>query len=119
MDLNDLLSSLSDEDMKQLQETASQLLGNMQTGEPEKNENRSVNGIADLFAGNIPLPDPKLLNGLSRYFGKMNEKDNRCDFLYALKPLLSESRRGKVDEAVNVLRVMKMMRMMKEGGLLG
>ncbi|MBE6812967.1 MAG: hypothetical protein E7523_08800 [Ruminococcaceae bacterium] len=116
MDLNDLLSSLSDEDMKQLQETATQLLGNMQN-----NESASGNSsrMADLFGGNNPLADPKVLSGLSRYFGKMNEKDNRSDFLYALKPLLSETRRSKVDEAVNILRVLKMMRMLREGGLLG
>lgn len=116
MDLNDLLSSLSDEDMKQLQETASQLLGNMQN-----NDGASVNngGMAELFGGNNPLMDPKMIGGLSRYFGKMNEKDNRSDFLYALKPLLNETRRSKVDEAVNILRVLKMMRMLREGGLLG
>lgn len=115
MDLNDLLSSLSDEDMKQLQETASQLLGNMQSPQEQK----SPSAASDLFAGNTPMLDPKLIGGLSKYFGKMNEKDSRSDFLYALKPLLSENRRSKVDEAVNVLRVMKLMRMMKEGGLLG
>ncbi len=114
MDLNDLLSSLSDEDMKQLQETAAQLLGNVQN-----NVETSGNGIGELFSGNNPLMDPKVLNGLSRYFGKMNEKDTRSDFLYALKPLLSEARRSKVDEAVNILRVLKMMRMFREGGLLG
>ncbi len=118
MDLNDLLSSLSDEDMKQLQETAAQLLGNMQT-DGGASENSSNGGLADLFAGNNPLADPKVLGGISRYFGKMNEKDSRSDFLYALKPLLSETRRSKVDEAVNVLRVVKMMRMLREGGLLG
>lgn len=116
MDLNDLLSSLSDEDMKQLQETASQLLGNMQGND---GSNATNAGISDLFGGNNPLTDPKVLNGLSRYFGKMNEKDQRSDFLYALKPLLSENRRGKVDEAVNILRVLKMMHMLREGGLLG
>lgn len=115
MDLNDLLSSLSDEDMKQLQETAAQLLGNMQTGEP-KSENTAGNEPSGL---QNPFADPKLLSGLSRYFGKMNEKDSRSDFLYALKPLLSETRRSKVDEAVNVLRVIRMMRMLREGGLLG
>lgn len=117
MDLNDLLSSLSDDDMKQLQETAAQLLGNMQNDGGTSGSNGG--GMADLFGGNNPLMDPKVIGGLSRYFGKMNEKDNRSDFLYALKPLLSEERRNKVDEAVNVLRVMKMMRMLREGGLLG
>ena len=115
MDLNDLLSSLSDEDMKQLQETAAQLLGNMQ----EQTPSGSGSGIADLLGGGNPFADPKLLSGLSRYFGKMNEQDHRSDFLYALKPLLSEARRSKVDEAVNILRVMKMMHMLREGGLLG
>ena len=116
MDLNDLLSSLSDEDMKQLQETASQLLGNMQG---DDSASAGGGGIAELLGGNNPMLDPKLLGGLSRYFGKMNEKDNRSDFLYALKPLLSEARRSRVDEAVNILRVLKMMHMLREGGLLG
>lgn len=112
MDLNDLLSSLSEDDMKQLQETAAQLLGNMQGAE-------NASGGGDLLFGNAVGLDPQLIGGLSRYFGKLNEKDHRSDFLYALKPLLRESRRSKVDEAVNILRVLKMMRMLKEGGLFG
>ena len=115
MDLSDLLSSLSDEDMKQLQETASQLLGNMSQQQAEAPAgNTSAGGFADAFA-----LDPKLIGGLSKYFGKMNEKDAKCDFLYALKPLLQPDRRSRVDEAVNILRVMKIMHMMKDGGLLG
>ena len=119
MELNELLSSLTDEDMEKLRATASQLLGNLSAGNSEKPESNDAGGIADLFSGNIRMPDPQLLTKLTRCFGKMNENDSRCDFLYALKPLLSEGRRPKIDEAVNVLRVMKMMKMMKEGGLFG
>ena len=114
MDLNDLLSSLSDEDMQQLQQTASQLLGNM--SQPAESSSASAQDglLQDAFA-----LDPKMLGGLAKYFGKMNEKDAKSDFLYALKPLLHPERRTRVDEAVNILRVMKVMRMMKDGGLLG
>lgn len=114
MDLNDLLSSLSDEDMQQLQQTAAQLLGNMQSPQTDNADTQN-----EAFAGNNPLFDPKLLGGLSKYFGQLNQKDRNSDFLYALRPLLSESKRPKVDEAVNILRVCKMINMLRDGGLLG
>ncbi len=111
LDLGDLLSSLSKEDMNQLRETAAQLLGNIQEPVSSEKEHES--------ASDFPMFDPRILSGISKYFGKINEKDNRCDFLYALKPLLQESRQKRVDEAVNILRMTKLMEMLKEGGLLG
>lgn len=111
MDLGDLLSSLSEEDMRQLRETASNLLGNMQT------DSASENKIAETFDN--PLADPRILSGLSKYFGKMNEKDSRCDFLYALKPLLQQERQARIEDAVNLLKVTRMISILKEGNILG
>lgn len=97
--------------MSRLQETAAQLLGNI--GEPQqadRNEGQKMNN---------PLSDPRLLQSVGQYFSKMNEKDSRCDFLYALKPLLRTQRRDRIDEAVSILRVTKLMELLREGNLFG
>jgi len=47
----------------------------------------------------------------------MNNKqdDQRSKLLYAIKPYLSEHRRGKVDNAANILRMVGMMDLFKDG----
>ena len=39
----------------------------------------------------------------------MNARDPRCDFMLSLKPLLSEKRRKKADDAVMLLRVFRLL----------
>lgn len=109
MELNDLLSSLSEEDMEKLKATAAQLLG--------------TTGGGDAAAGTTPgggLPDmggidDSLLSGVSKFAGMMKEKDSRCDLLLALKPLLSEARRPKADEAITILRLTRLLESMRGG----
>lgn len=110
MDLNDLLSSLTPEDKKQLQETAAQLLG----GSQEKTDQK-LPPLDNLLS----FGDMNMLGRVGELLSKMNEQDSRCDFLFALKPLLHEPRKQKVDQAVNILKMTRLMTMMKEGGMLG
>ncbi len=88
MDLTELLSSIGAEDMEKLKQTAQGLLGG---GE------QKASPLSDL--------DPRLLQGLGKAADLMTRSDPRCDLLTALKPLLGEARRARVDDAVRLLRM--------------
>lgn len=101
MELSDLLSSLGEEDVKKLKEMASQLFGGEQN-EPKESHREQGSGPAGAF-------DPSLLKSVAKLSASMNARDPRCDFLTSMKPLLSEGRRHKADEAVMLLRVFRLL----------
>ena len=46
---------------------------------------------------------------MAKFSSVMKARDPRCDFLLSLKPLLTEGRRKKADEAVMLLRVFRLL----------
>lgn len=98
--INDILNSLSEEDMNRLKSVAANL-----TSGASQQKTAPNNGTADLSALNSMLSGGagNMLGVLSSALGKDNEK---TAFLKSLRPLLSEERRQKVDEAVRFLRLM-------------
>ncbi len=108
MDISSLLSSLSSEDIEKLKNTAAQFFGE-KNEEQRKPEQRS--------SAEIDMPfDPKLLTGVAKFSKMMNENDEKSAFIMALKPLLSEGRRKKADDAVMMLKFMRIINAMQENG---
>ncbi|MBQ6163438.1 MAG: hypothetical protein IJK23_03075 [Clostridia bacterium] len=89
MELSELLSSIGAEDMEKLKKTAQGLLGGGAENKPSP-----LDGI-----------DPRMLEVLGKTANLMSRSDPRCDLLTALKPLLGEARRARVDDAVRLLRM--------------
>lgn len=115
MDISQILSSLSAEDMKNLQDLATSVLsGNGTSNEekpnpPLKQEQQNPLGNIDLNAlGNMA-------SMLSVFSGTSN--DPRCQLIMSLKPLLSEERRQRADEAVRIIKLMDMLPMLREAGI--
>lgn len=110
MDLSSVLSSLSEEDSEKLKNTAKQFFGDVAEEKPKaapvKNESKNE----------LPF-DPKLLTGVAKFSRMMNETDEKSEFLMALKPLLSDKRQKKADDAVMMLKFMKVINSMQENGL--
>lgn len=94
--INELLNSLSPDDMQKLQSVASSLGGN-------------TAGAQNLGSALSSTPEG-LLGTITASLGKDNEK---TAFLKALRPLLSEERKQKVDEAVKFLRLMDSLPLLK------
>ena len=97
--ISDILSSLSEEDIGKLKNMASSIFG-------EQSQPAEASPGIDLSS---------ITNALS----KLNFEDDNVRFLRSLKPVLSERRRRKADEAINIIRIMKLMPMLKSSGLLG
>ena len=63
--------------------------------------------------------NPDMLIKLMTLFGSMNQQDDNERFLLALKPLLGEEKRSKVDTAVKMMKLFALLPILKESGLFG
>jgi hypothetical protein len=95
------------ESMNRVREMAEDILG-------EKNEPEPKNEISDFFN------DSDLAN-VMKLVTKLNSsgEDTRSGLLTALKPHLSEPKREKVDTAIKFLRLLELLPILKESGVLG
>lgn len=143
-DINSILSSLSQEDIENLKKTAADIMGGM--GNPsqkndsnaeEKNDKNNSNGNANSNnnvnnisfenilssfqnsnGNSFGFPDMNMLSSLAPVLQAVNSKDERVEFINALRPLLSDDRRKKADEAVKIVRLLSLLPLLKERGLM-
>ncbi len=134
-DINSILNSLSQDDIENLKKTAADILGGMGDGHKES-ENREHKGEEnqeekngsqkgnfnpeDILKnmGNLGMPDLSQLASLAPILQAFNSHDERLDFINALKPLLSEERKKKADEAMKLVRLMSVLPLLKERGIM-
>ncbi len=101
--INDLLNSISPQDMEKLKGVASSLMN----GEKEsKKSEQSTDGISALFGNDTA-------NMLMKVATQMNTDNDKTAFIKALEPLLSEERRTKAEEAMKFLRLMDALPLLK------
>lgn len=105
-DLQELISSISDEDMKKLQSVAASIMG----GAEEKPQTAPARSPV------LPFDDNTIGKVMS-LMGQMGKEDDRTRLINDLKPLLSPERRKRADEAVKFLQLMEMLPLLK--GLFG
>ena len=77
------------------------------------------NGAAEAL-GALSGIDPAMMKKLSAIMGAMNGggNDSRTAFIAALKPLLSPERRHKADEALRMMRLLEMLPILRDQGVL-
>ncbi|MBQ7548365.1 MAG: hypothetical protein IJT03_01525 [Clostridia bacterium] len=106
--INDIISSLSSEDIEALKNAADSIFGAEKAGGSEGRR-------AAPDAG--PAVSPEMLMKISRVMAAMNKNDGkRARLLEALKPNLSRERRKKADEAMQLIRLMDIMPMFMDIG---
>lgn len=114
-DLQEILSSISDEDMAKIKSVAESIMGG--NGQAETN-NQNHNNSNNNSQGGFSLPfDMGTMSKMMSLMGQMNKEDHRTRLICDLKPLLSEERRQKADEAIKFLQLMEMLPLLK--GLFG
>lgn len=138
-DLNQQINQiLSDpQSMQQIQNMAAALgLGTPSSAPPPAPQSPPPSGpdlsalLAGLGGGNQPAPEPAAsgLGGLSpqllQTVGKLapllsqaNQEDDSTRLLRALRPLLSAARQQKLDEAIKILQMMRLLPLLKNSGL--
>lgn len=106
MDISEILSSLTDDDIRQLKNAANSIFGQ---DSQEKQNARSE-------SSNIFNAD--LLGNIGKIGNAVSHDDDRTALIKALKPLLSESRQQKADEVIKILRIIQLIPILKNSGLL-
>ncbi len=105
MDISEILSSLTPEDMEQLKNMASSLMGGQSETKKEQTQGNNV------FNSDI-------LGNLGKLSNAVSGDDQRTVLLKALKPMLSEQRQQKADEAIKILKIIQLLPLLRESGML-
>ncbi len=58
-----------------------------------------------------------LMTRLAPLLNRANREDDATRLLRALRPLLSEGRQKKVDEAIQILQMLRLLPLLKESGV--
>lgn len=120
-DLNSILSSLSNDDINNLKNIANSILGDDKKENSQKdnsNETTNNSNIPNLDLSSLGLPDMSQFSNLLPLLSALNTHDSREDFLFALKPLLSKERQKKTDEAMKFIKLLSLIPLLKEKGLM-
>ncbi len=147
-DLNQQINQiLSDpQSMQQIQEMAAALgLGGVQpASQPESAPPQSggidpavLSGLLSSLGGGgqqspapPPAPNPiaalggvtpemlQMVGRLAPLLGQVNREDDSTRLLHALRPLLSQPRQQKLDEAIKILQMMRLLPLLKNTGLI-
>ncbi len=123
LDIGSILSSLSSEDINNLKNMANSILGgnnsnaeNNKPPEANKTQNHGSAPFPDLSS--LGLPDMSQFSALLPLLSQLNSHDEREDFIYALKPLLSKERQRKADESIKFIKLLSIIPLLKEKGLM-
>ncbi len=113
--LNDIIASLSSDDINMLKGVASSILGegssNSNSNSPAE-ENNSQNALSSLgFNGD----DFSMIMKAKSMFDRMNKTSNKnTDLILALKPHLSPENRNKADTAIRILKMFEILPLLKD-----
>lgn len=143
MDIGDILSSLSAEDMQALQGIAASLTGSAkqntassdsaqptQASDVDSSEN-TANVSGAMPSGTSSKPpssalgavggfDMKAFSDMAGIMSKLNSTGNdpRCQLIASLKPMLSPERQQRADEAMRIIKLLDLLPMLKDSGIL-
>ncbi|MDE6752417.1 MAG: hypothetical protein K2J59_06595 [Eubacterium sp.] len=113
--LNDIIASLSSDDINMLKGVASSILGedsSNSNSNPPVEENNSQNALSSLgFNGD----DFSMIMKAKSMFDRMNKTSNKnTDLILALKPHLSPENRNKADTAIRILKMFEILPLLKD-----
>lgn len=112
--LNDIIASLTPDDIQALKETAQSIFGNDNDSSAKSfnNERKDSSSFGFDFSS---MPDPDMFSKIGKIMSLMNsDSGKRCKLIEALKPNLSYEKQKKADEAMQILKLLELMPMISE-----
>lgn len=110
--LNEIVSSLSTDDIEMLKGVAASILGESGST-PDSGSKPSDN--SNSLALNTDAIDFNMIMKAKTIFDKMNNTPNKnADLIMALKPHLSPQIQNKADQAVRILKLFEILPLLKE-----
>ena len=94
--IHEIINSLSDSDIENLKNMAKDLFGEDAQADTPALAGMDIAGLGSLLGG----------------------EDERCKFIQSLKPLLSEARQKRADDAIKLLKLAGAIPALKQSGLL-
>ena len=109
-DINEIISSLSDNDIEMLKGVASSILGEKPDSAPSsKPKATALSGL------NLSQNDLNFMLKAKSIIEKMNNSSSKdTDLILALKPHLSQESRDKADKAIRILRLFDILPYLKD-----
>ncbi len=104
IDIESLLSSVSDEDMAKIKSVAESI---MSSNEPKQEQPKETVKTPD-----FPI-DMNTVNKIMGVMGQMNKEDYRTRLITDLKPMLNGERQKKADDAIKFLQLMQILPLLK------
>jgi hypothetical protein len=118
--INDIISSLSSDDIEMLKGVASSILGesqqNNETKSQPQNNLSNMSNTANLPASlGLNQDDFNMMMKAKNIIDKMNSASSKnADLINALKPHLTESSRKKADQAIRILKLFEVLPYLKD-----
>lgn len=88
-------------------------------GDENENGKRGEDSEKEQSEGLFSGLDPEMLIRMLSLFEALNQPDDNERFLLALKPLLREENRVKVDSAIRLMKLFSLLPVLKDSGILG
>lgn len=107
-DIEKMIENLSEEDIEELKKAAQSFFGDSGAPDPPPASNGGGFNFADMAM------NAEMLGKINMLMSAMNKSDSRSNLIAALKPLLSEPRRKKADEALQMLRLMEILPLLQK-----
>jgi len=109
MDINDILASLTPDDIEALKETADTVFGSGSPPPKNSGTNQKQNGF------DFGRFDPEMFSKIGSIMSALNsDGGKKCRLIEALKPNLSPPRQKKADEAMQIMKLLDILPVIKE-----
>lgn len=120
--LNDIINSLSADDINMLKGVASSILGDSGESEPSQPQQNTVKqstpqqgGVPALAGLGFDGIDFDMIMKAKTIFERMNNTSNKnVDLIMALKPHLSPETQNKADQALRILKLFEVLPLLRE-----
>ena len=126
--LNDIIASLSEDDINMLKGVASSILGNQPEEKPQRQnnpkvqenmlqntQNNSANALSALSSLGLDSIDFNMIMKAKTIFDKMNSTSNKnVDLIMALKPHLRPETQNKADQALRIIKLFEVLPLLRE-----
>lgn len=113
--LNDIINSLSADDINMLKGVASSILGEEAKPSQKPNQSNTSQPTNQLQLLGLDGFDFDMIMKAKAIFEKMNNTPNKnVDLIMALKPHLSPETQNKADQALRILKLFEVLPLLKE-----
>lgn len=104
--IEDILRALTEDDDEQIGESGGQ-----------RSDGQGFEGSGGQSEGLFSGLDPEMLLKMLSLFETLNQPNDNERFLLALKPLLREENRPKIDSALRLMKLFSLLPILKESGI--